>query len=149
MGRYGYPLHIDFAHYLSGHFFTRKNKTMEANLTQQDIGRSVSWSTNMFPGQQKEVGVITSFNANYVFVRFGSDTHSKACRYQNLEFEHTVLKTYSCHFTRIGNKGQEWFDSLVVGQKVGTLNAFLNRTYKNCEILAKDIQDGALRFSYD
>jgi hypothetical protein len=118
---------------------------MEANLTRQDIGRSVSWSTNMFPGQQKEVGVITSFNASYVFVRFGSDTHSKACRYQNLEFEHTTFKTYSCHFTRIG---KALFDSLQIGQKVSAISV-LKKTYKNCEIIAKDLETGTLRFSYD
>ncbi len=121
---------------------------MEASLTRQDIGRTVVY-TPPFKGSPKETGMITSFNSNYVFVRFGSDTGSKACRYQDLEFEHAVLKTYSCHFTRLGNKGQAWFDSLEVGQKVGTLNAFLNRTYKNCEILAKDIQEGTVCFSYD
>ena len=31
-----------------------------------------------------EVGVITSFNDNYIFVRYGYDKHSKATKRENL-----------------------------------------------------------------
>lgn len=35
-----------------------------------------------------EEGVIISFNSEYVFVRFGADQGSKACRRQDLELIH-------------------------------------------------------------
>jgi hypothetical protein len=38
------------------------------------------------PGTLGEVGVITSVNSSYVFVRFGHDRYSKACRPQDLEW---------------------------------------------------------------
>jgi hypothetical protein len=38
------------------------------------------------PGTLGEVGRITSVNSSYVFVRFGDDRYSKACRPQDLEW---------------------------------------------------------------
>jgi hypothetical protein len=38
-------------------------------------------------GTLGEVGIITSVNSTYVFVRFGTDQYSKACRPQDLEWE--------------------------------------------------------------
>ena len=59
------------------------NKRM-INPTKDDIGRKVIYHLNpaMF-----EVGVITSFNDKYVFVRYGADIHSKATRREDLEYE--------------------------------------------------------------
>jgi hypothetical protein len=44
--------------------------------TEKDIGRAVLYGPRH--GQPLEEGVITSFNNVYVFVRYGSDKHSKA-----------------------------------------------------------------------
>ena len=38
------------------------------------------------PGARGEEGRITSVSSSYVFVRFGADTYSKACRPQDLEW---------------------------------------------------------------
>jgi hypothetical protein len=38
------------------------------------------------PGTLGEVGRITSVNLSYVFVRFGDDRYSKACRAKDLEW---------------------------------------------------------------
>lgn len=45
------------------------------------IGRKVLYNAHHFI----EEGVIVSFNSEYIFVRFGSDVSSKACRRQDLE----------------------------------------------------------------
>lgn len=52
-------------------------------VSDSDIGRTVVYD----PGYKKEVGVITSFNDKYVFVRYGSDIHSKATRRDDLKYE--------------------------------------------------------------
>lgn len=48
----------------------------------KDIGRKV-----FYAGSTIERGVITSFNESFVFVRYGSDLHSKATRREDLEYE--------------------------------------------------------------
>jgi hypothetical protein len=50
----------------------------------QNIGRKVVYRL----GYRTEEGVITSVNSRYVFVRYGSDVHSKATLPQFLEFVH-------------------------------------------------------------
>jgi hypothetical protein len=47
------------------------------------IDRKVVWCPRL--GSPKEEGVITSVNSTFVFVRYGSDQHSKATRPQELE----------------------------------------------------------------
>jgi hypothetical protein len=56
---------------------------------EQDIGRRVVYRHLDIHGKTidsyvNEVGVITSFNQHYVFVRYGSDQHSKATRKNHL-----------------------------------------------------------------
>jgi hypothetical protein len=46
--------------------------------TEEDIGRAVVYTGNRFPGGKLEEGIITSFHDHAVFVRYGSDNHSKA-----------------------------------------------------------------------
>ncbi len=51
----------------------------EVNLSGEDIGRSVIYDPP-HPGARSgrgEEGIITSFNDHIVFVRYGSDKHSK------------------------------------------------------------------------
>lgn len=60
---------------------------------QDDIGRSViyqkGWTDSHGHCHLKiEEGVITSFNAICVFVRYGSDKHSKGTRRQDLNWIH-------------------------------------------------------------
>jgi hypothetical protein len=55
--------------------------------TQQDVGRRVCYVGNRFPGGKIEVGVITSFNQDWVFVRYGAETGSKATSRQDLKWE--------------------------------------------------------------
>lgn len=57
----------------------------------RDIGRLVIYRE--IPGHIREQGVITSFNDGYVFVRYGSDTHSKATRREDLEWLRPYRKT--------------------------------------------------------
>jgi hypothetical protein len=38
------------------------------------------------PGATGETGWVSSVNGTYVFVRFGADSYSKACRPQDLEW---------------------------------------------------------------
>jgi hypothetical protein len=51
-----------------------------------DIGRKVIYTGNRFPGGQLEYGVITSFNALAVFVRYGTDIGSKSTFGSDLEW---------------------------------------------------------------
>ena len=51
-------------------------------VTDKDIGRKVIYD----PGYKIEEGIITSFNDTYVFVRYGSDTNSKATYYRDLRY---------------------------------------------------------------
>lgn len=55
-------------------------------LTEQDKGRRVRWKEGkgLF---REEYGVITSYNERYVFVRYGSDAHSKGTSPTELEFD--------------------------------------------------------------
>jgi hypothetical protein len=55
--------------------------------SQADIGKRVVYTGNRYPGGQPEVGVITSFNAHCVFVRYGDDKHSKGTSRQDLEWQ--------------------------------------------------------------
>lgn len=54
--------------------------------TYDDIGRSVIYTGNRYPGGKPEEGVITSFNGYTVFVRYGSDKHSKGTSASDLEW---------------------------------------------------------------
>jgi hypothetical protein len=60
-------------------------------LTESDIGRSVIYRPFGHP-EDFETGVITSWNENRVFVRYGNDQHSKATPDYLLEFEHQRAK---------------------------------------------------------
>lgn len=54
------------------------------NPDKKDIGRNVTYKKD---GCKKEFGVITSFNKSGVFVRYGSDNHSKHTRREDLFFD--------------------------------------------------------------
>ncbi len=54
--------------------------------TEDDIGRTVVYTGNRYPGGKLEEGVITSFNDSSVFVRYGSDKNSKGTSRQDLEW---------------------------------------------------------------
>jgi len=54
--------------------------------TTKDIGRSVVYTGNRYPGGKLEEGVITSFNDSCVFVRYGADKGSKGTSRQDLEW---------------------------------------------------------------
>jgi len=51
---------------------------------ERDIGRKVIYQREWMKPDDIEYGVITSFNDKYVFVKYGSDTHSKATRREDL-----------------------------------------------------------------
>lgn len=56
-------------------------------LSEVEVGRKVIYTP--FEGcgkEQKEEGVITSKNDSHVFVRYGSDIHSKATNPIDLEY---------------------------------------------------------------
>ena len=56
-------------------------------LTKDDIGRKVVYEPfRHCDTSLLEEGVITSFNDTYVYVRYGSDVHSKATRANDLVF---------------------------------------------------------------
>lgn len=102
--------------------------------------------------------MISSYNSNYIFVRFGNQITSKACRYQNLTFEHSaaekakedsaVIKTYSFNFSRLGKCGREWFDQIQVGQVLESIEV-LKKVYTNCKVVHKDEDTGIVRISYE
>ena len=54
--------------------------------TEDDIGRAVVYTGNRFPGGELEEGIITSFHDHAVFVRYGSDEHSKATLRADLDW---------------------------------------------------------------
>lgn len=54
------------------------------NPTQDDIGRSVVYDKS---GRDREIGVLISFNDQYAFVRYGSDSNSKATRFSDLDWQ--------------------------------------------------------------
>lgn len=53
--------------------------------TTEDIGRSVLYRDRAHPSEP-DAGTITSFNETCVFVRYGSDVHSKGTRRRDLEW---------------------------------------------------------------
>lgn len=60
---------------------------MTLEEARNNIGRYVVYTP--FEGcsdNQKELGVITSVNDTYVFVRYGDELHSKATRPEDLKF---------------------------------------------------------------
>lgn len=57
--------------------------------TDIDIGKSVIYDAKTKP---EEKGFITSFNSQYVFVRFGGDHISKGCRRQDLEWDVYLMR---------------------------------------------------------
>ena len=60
-----------------------------AALSKKDIGRTVIFNHHSPVSLPIEFGKITSYNSTYIFVRYGSDLHSKATSPDNLEFEIT------------------------------------------------------------
>jgi hypothetical protein len=54
--------------------------------THEDIGRKVVYTGNRYPGGKLEEGVITSFNAHAVFVRYGTSGTSAATSREDLEW---------------------------------------------------------------
>jgi hypothetical protein len=134
-----------------------KFKAVITQITKKDIGRMVLY-TAPFPGSEPEEGVITSYNSSYIFVKFGKQITSKACRYQNLDFAHKeegkpaegsgVIKTYSFNFSRLGKCGREWFDQIQVGAMVKEITV-LKKVYTNCRVVAKDEDTGIVRISYE
>ena len=57
-----------------------------AALSKKDIGRTVAYKHD---DCKPEVGIITSYNNMYVFVRYGNSLYSQATYPDNLEFEIT------------------------------------------------------------
>lgn len=59
---------------------------MTLEEAKNNIGRWVVYTPfKGCPDNQKEVGVITSVNDTYVFVRYGNELHSKATRPEDLK----------------------------------------------------------------
>ena len=56
------------------------------DLKEEDTGRAVTWQERKGI-ERREFGVITSWNERFVFVRYGSDLHSKATNPEELEFD--------------------------------------------------------------
>lgn len=54
---------------------------------EEDIGRSVLYTGNRFPGGKLESGIITALTTFSVFIRYGDDRHSKATRREDLEWK--------------------------------------------------------------
>lgn len=54
------------------------------NPTPDDIGRGVVYRA--VPGFAPEQGIITSFNDDWVFVNYGSETYGVATRREDLEW---------------------------------------------------------------
>ena len=55
-------------------------------LKEEDKGRAVTWQERKGI-KRREFGVITSWNDRFVFVRYGSDLHSKATNPEELTFD--------------------------------------------------------------
>jgi hypothetical protein len=65
---------------------------MTLKEAKENIGRKVIYTP--FPDcipSDKEVGVITSTNDCFVFVRYGSDVISKATNPEDIEFEYNMI----------------------------------------------------------
>jgi hypothetical protein len=54
--------------------------------TSDDVGREVLFTGNRYATGELERGIITSFNDSVVFVRYGTDMHSKATSRADLEW---------------------------------------------------------------
>lgn len=59
-------------------------------VTTADIDRPVIYRPS--PTDKGERGTIVGFNANYVFVRYGTDVTSKATLRTHLDYEHPDQK---------------------------------------------------------
>ena len=51
------------------------------DVGEKDIGRRVTYK-----GPPVEVGVITSFNSQYVFVRYGDEKHAKGTKPEDIHY---------------------------------------------------------------
>jgi hypothetical protein len=54
--------------------------------TKADLGRTVRYIGNRFPGGQPELGILTSINPGFCFVRYGASATSQATRRADLEW---------------------------------------------------------------
>lgn len=54
--------------------------------TESDIGREVTYTGNTYPGGKPEFGVITSFNAHTVFVRYDGKRNAQGTNPSDLEW---------------------------------------------------------------
>jgi hypothetical protein len=55
-----------------------------------DIGREVIYrARHLPPNAAGESGILTSFNDEFVFARYGKDTHSKGAKREDLHWGHT------------------------------------------------------------
>lgn len=52
--------------------------------TPSDIGRTVAYRDH--PNTNPELGIVTSFDRFFVFVRYGADLHSRATKASHLEW---------------------------------------------------------------
>ena len=52
--------------------------------TPSDIGRTVAYRDH--PNTNPELGIVTSFDRLFVFVRYGADPHSRATKASHLEW---------------------------------------------------------------
>lgn len=64
--------------------------------TEADIGRTVIYTGNRYPGGKAELGVITSFNERTVFVRYGADRASKGTDPADLEWASGERPSFTC-----------------------------------------------------
>lgn len=61
------------------------------NPTDKDIGRSVVYIGDRYPGAKPERGVIVAVTDHTVFVRYGADKHSRSTRRENLDWAPRVI----------------------------------------------------------
>lgn len=65
----------------------KRGGVKKLKLSEVEIGRKVVYTPFKGCGEdQKEEGIITSKNDKYIFVQYGSDTHSKATNVKDLEY---------------------------------------------------------------
>jgi hypothetical protein len=56
--------------------------------TEKDIGtKRVIYKQNWMTPKDWEYGIITGFNASYVFVRYGTELHAKSTKRENLYWD--------------------------------------------------------------
>lgn len=60
-------------------------------LSNNDLGRGVVYHSHGV----SESGVLSSWNEQYVFVRFDNDLHGKACRPDDVTFEFKLYKPHT------------------------------------------------------